>query len=958
MRATVWMAGMVLASLFGSAAWAGFPPAAFTDRLEGDAPASIAVGSSISLSWAATANACYFNGSSFPAGVSFPEWPTESGPAGTPSAALACDRASTCAAPHNYNLFLPNPGTYRFVVNCISFSGGPAVTSTAEVLVVPTPTSDGVALTLTANTPGPVKPGGAIDYQIGLTNRGGFRLTSPSTTLALPAELSVTASTCATGSGSSYTWTLPNGLNAGESATCKVSARLNSIPPSETAVVQAQTRFSILQNPFSLSTSETVGTAHRSRPLSTTRSGAPTTEDSVAPVLSGDGSVVVFSTRQRGITTDDSNTGGSDIVLKNRRDGSARLVSVTGDGGQALRGQASSPTISANGKSVAFIYQPTTTTPAKAGETGQVCSSPPNGLFRPSCTTTAPNGQPLSGPAEGPSLSADGNLMVFCSSASNWVANDTNGAKDVFVMNTTTGAVFLVSADAGSVQGNGDSCDAVISGSGRYVAFRTKAANLGGTANWQVVRKDLLSRNVVRVSQAGASTPGNADAGKPSISYDGQRITFASRSTNLVAELVNGLNNVYLSVSGAPGAGISFDAKGELVVTPGGGGKSLGNGLFGVRNTGGGAPNGDADDPTISCNGSVIAFGSAASNLILDDAGGMKDVFVFDPEGNIVRRATSTGSGAAPNGASTSPSMDCEGRGVAFQSTANNLDPGDPNPNADVFAQDDPLHVDAASNRLDGGYSGNWFNPGQSGHGFLVEALPDGRFYLTWYLYLSGQPLFLQGVATPTGNSIDVPVYSTRSTGFPVGSGGVSNASWGRLRMTFTDSNSASIEWFPTAFGFSAGTMTLRRLTAPAAIEGDSSATPLRACYSGVWYEPERSGYGFNLEVIEQGSDRAIVTYWYTYRPDGSPLWLSGVGRRFSNGILVDLYQGGGPGAQFPFSFSAAALNQTKWGSASLQFTSGNTLSLTYAPIVEGYTSGTATLSRLTALAGRSCSSN
>ncbi|TDR46676.1 WD40 repeat protein [Tahibacter aquaticus] len=952
MRALLWVAGMAVASLFGTAAWAGFPPASFTDRLEGDTPSSITVGSSVSLSWSAVANACYYNGSSFPGGVSFPEWPTDGTGGGTgttpPSGSLACDRASTCAAPHNYNLFLPNPGTYRFVVNCISFSGGPAITSTAEILVVPTPTSDGVALTATANTPGPVRPGGSFDLQLALVNRGGFRLTAPSTSLTLPAEASVVSSACATGSGSSYTWSLPNGLAAGESATCKVTARLNSIPASETIALQAQTRFSILQTSFSLSTSETIGTSHRSRPLSGTRSGAATTEDSVAPILSGDGSILVFSTRQRGITGDDSNNGGSDIVLKNRRDGSSRLVSVSDSSGLALRGQSTSPAISANGKAVAFIYQPSN--PAKAGETGQVCSSPPNGLFRPTCTTTAPNGQPLSGPAESPSLSADGNLMVFCSSASNWVANDTNNAKDVFVMNTTTGAVSLVSVDAGNAQGNGDSCDAMISGSGRYVAFRTKAVNLGGTANWQVVRKDLFSRSVVRISQAGASTPANADVGKPSISYDGQRITFASRATNLIAELVGGLNNVYLSVNGAPGAAVTLDGK----MPDGGESKSLGNGLFGVRNPGGGAPNGDADDPTISCNGSVVAFGSAASNLILDDSGGIKDVFVFDPEGNIVRRATTSGSGAAPNGASTNPSMDCEGRGVVFQSTANNLDPSDPNPNADVYVQDDPLHVDAASNRLDAGYSGNWFNPGQSGHGFLVEALPDGRFYLTWYLYLSGQPLFLQGVATPSGNSIDVPVYSTRSTAFPVGSGGVSNISWGRLRMTFTDSNSAAIEWFPTAFGFSAGSMTLRRLTAPAAIEGDGSNS-LRACYSGVWYEPERSGYGFNLEVIEQGTDRAIVTYWYTYRPDGSPLWLSGVGRRFGNGVVVDLYQGGGSGAQFPFAFSATALNQTKWGSASLRFTSGNSLELTYQPLLEGYAPGTANLSRLTALAGRSC---
>ena len=46
----------------------------------------------------------------------------------------------------------------------------------------------------------------------------------------------------------------------------------------------------------------------------------------------------------------------------------------------------------------------------------------PAGAERTTTTVaTAPNGQPLQGPAESPSLSADGKLMAFCSSANNWV---------------------------------------------------------------------------------------------------------------------------------------------------------------------------------------------------------------------------------------------------------------------------------------------------------------------------------------------------------------------------------------------------------------------------------------------------------------------------------------------------------------------------------------------------------
>ncbi|MBN8739952.1 MAG: hypothetical protein BGP24_23585 [Lysobacterales bacterium 69-70] len=945
MRALILAALAVTGMLFGTGAGAGNPPPSFTDRLEGDAPATVQVGTSITLTWAAVAQVCSYTGSAFPAGVSFGDWPLDSGS----TAAPACNSFTSCAAPHSSSLFLSVPGNYHFQLNCFT-TGGPVVSSSTDVAVIAAPTSDRVVLSLSASTPGPVRPGDTFDYTLQLNNNGGFRLSAPRTTLALPAELGFVGSNCASGSGTTATWTLANGLGSGESANCKVSVRLNSLPAGAVVQATASTAFTILQSNFTVRASELVATLRRSRALSLTRNGTPTTADSVTPVLSGDGSLLLFATRQRGLTADDSNAGGSDIVLTNRRDGTARLVSVRSSDGAALRGNSSSPTISANGRAIAFIFEPAAAATAagapKAGETGQLCSAPPNGLFRPTCTTTAPNGQALSGPAEGPTMSADGNLMAFCSSASNWVSGDGNGAKDVFVMNMTSGEVSLVSTTAAGAQGDGASCDAMISGNGKFVAFRTRAPNLGGTANWQLVRKNLETGQIERLSQSSDGSAANADAGRPSISYDGKRVAFSSRATNLIFGLLSGNSNVFIYYT--PGAAaVGLDAAAP---------KDLGNGLFGVRNRSGGAPNGNADDPAISCNGGSVAFGSTASDLINGDTGGTKDVFVVDAQTGATRRAQSTG-GPDANGPSTSPSLNCEGSALVFESAATNIDPADPNPNQDIYVQDDPQSASGTPPAsLSAAFSGNWFNPGQSGHGFLVEALPDGRYYLTWYLYVDGQPLFLQGVAPASGNVLDVPVYSTRSTGFPVGAGGVTNNNWGRLRMTFLDNDTASVQWTPTAFGFSAGSLTLRRLTVPALVQADLPTATVKACYSGVWFEPARSGYGFNLEAVDQGGgNRALVAYWYTYRPDGSPLWLSGVGRPFGNAVLIDLYQGGGSGAQFPFNFAADAVTQTRWGSVTLRFTSNNTLDVSYAPEVSGYAAGTATLARLTELAGRSC---
>src|SRR5262249_39828411 len=75
------------------------------------------------------------------------------------------------------------------------------------------------------------------------------------------------------------------------------------------------------------------------------------------------------------------------------------------------------------------------------------------------------------------SLSADGRLVAFVSSSSALVPDDTNGARDVFVRDTTTGGTTRVSVGAGG-QSDGPSSNARISANGRYVVFTSQATNL------------------------------------------------------------------------------------------------------------------------------------------------------------------------------------------------------------------------------------------------------------------------------------------------------------------------------------------------------------------------------------------------------------------------------------------------------------------------------------------------
>jgi Tol biopolymer transport system component len=85
-----------------------------------------------------------------------------------------------------------------------------------------------------------------------------------------------------------------------------------------------------------------------------------------------------------------------------------------------------------------------------------------------------------------PSISADGRYVAFSSWASNLVPGDTNGVRDIFVHDRVTGQTTRVSVASDGTEGNGHSDLPSISADGRYVAFASEASNLvpGDTNRW------------------------------------------------------------------------------------------------------------------------------------------------------------------------------------------------------------------------------------------------------------------------------------------------------------------------------------------------------------------------------------------------------------------------------------------------------------------------------------------
>ncbi|HEY3168626.1 MAG TPA: hypothetical protein VGK57_15445, partial [Candidatus Binatia bacterium] len=266
-----------------------------------------------------------------------------------------------------------------------------------------------------------------------------------------------------------------------------------------------------------------------------------------------------------------------------------------------------------------------------------------------------------------PAISADGRYVAFESVATNLVGGDGNKRRDVLVRDRQIGATERVSVATEGGESNGDSFNPSVSADGRYVAFESLATNLvvgDGNKRKDVFVRDRQNGATERVSVATGGGESNGDSFNPSISADGQFVAFESLATNLVDGDSNRRRDIFVRdrQNGAT----------ERVSVAMGGGEA----------------NGDSFNPSISGDGRFVAFDSGASNLVADDTNVRKDVFVHDREKSRTTRESVAGAGIEANGSSESPSIDATGSVVAFSSVATNLVLDDTNVRRDIFVHE------------------------------------------------------------------------------------------------------------------------------------------------------------------------------------------------------------------------------------------------------------------------------
>jgi Tol biopolymer transport system component len=287
----------------------------------------------------------------------------------------------------------------------------------------------------------------------------------------------------------------------------------------------------------------------RDRTAGTNRSLTGNLEDSGVfawsrgPAISEDGRFVAFSSASTTIVRGaDANGPLEDVYRVRVSSGEVERVSLTTAGMQPSRGTSILPSLSADGRWIAFASTARLdeTDPARHAHEAPVRSI----FLRDLITGTtikvgrAPRHQ-ANGDSSVPSLSGDGRYVAFASNASNLSDDDRNRGTDVFVFDRETAALTRVTRAADNASANGTSANPVISADGRYVAFQSEAANLVCATRcpqrdedinllWDVFVFDRTTGKVVRISEDELGGWMEWSMG-PSIDRSGSVVAFSSK---------------------------------------------------------------------------------------------------------------------------------------------------------------------------------------------------------------------------------------------------------------------------------------------------------------------------------------------------------------------------------------------------------------------------------------------
>ena len=238
-------------------------------------------------------------------------------------------------------------------------------------------------------------------------------------------------------------------------------------------------------------------------------------------------------------------------------------------------------------------------------------------------------------------ISRDQRFVAFGSEATNLVAGDRNGVRDIFLRDRNLKTTERISLGPLGAEGDGLSNDPSISDDGRFVVFASKASNFAivdTNQTWDVFLLDRQGNGLTCLSCDALGRAADKQSLQARISGDGRFVVFQSDAA-LTPGDANPNGDIYL---------YAREEKLLSLVTQ--------------------AANGKSWYPSISRNGDLIAFDSFASNLVPGDTNGERDVFTFRRSTMAMARVSVASNGAQGQHMSTTPALAADAEVVAFSS--------------------------------------------------------------------------------------------------------------------------------------------------------------------------------------------------------------------------------------------------------------------------------------------------
>ncbi|HET7065535.1 MAG TPA: hypothetical protein VFI49_14780 [Rudaea sp.] len=494
--------------------------------------------------------------------------------------------------------------------------------------------------------------------------------------------------------------------------------------------------------------------AQATQRISVDSTGAQLPGDSCEPEISEDGNKVVFSTSAPSLY----GTAARQIVRKNLVSGKLELISAaSGLPAQGANADSSQPAVSLNSSTIAFVSKATNLDNRGAVAAGgqvfaSVAGNGSDGQAR-TATRAQPTGAPaLNGPSQSPAVTCDGSTVVFQSSATN-LPGAVAGQQGMFVYAP-------------------DSSEVKAAGNPGAVSNANPSASCDGTA---------LAFDSNQAQPNSNSTNSNVFAqAAPTLTLDGS---------------YSGQWDDPTQVPSGPGHGLVLD-----VITDGsgvprnlvltwfafqGGRSTWVQGISAAPQPGTGA---DAGLLVVNFPQVVIAQGKSF------------------PLGEPARTFQNWGTITLKFAGNSTGVMLWTSTLAGFNSGSMQLS---------HFAYTDLPTADPAGAKVRACYAGNWYSPGEVGHGFELNITTQGATRLLvadWFAFdPAGKPIWLAGTGTiGSGNTVQTTLYQISGSGAqfpPLFDHTKLNylPAWGTATFTFTDSLHAHVAWNSPVAGYGSG---------------------------------------------------------------------------------------------------------------------------------------------------------